>query len=71
MAYYDDKIKVSSRVVGKNGRNVREILARVVNIIGGEVGGHKFAAGCIISQNKEQEFIEGLKKNLEIEMVKI
>ncbi len=71
MAYYDDKIKVSSRTVGKNGRNVREILARVVDVIGGEVGGHKFAAGCIISQTKEKEFIDGLKKNLEIELVKI
>jgi len=71
MAYYDDKIKVSSRTVGENGRNVREMLARVVDAIGGEVGGHKFAAGCIISQKKEQEFIEELKKNLEIEVIKV
>ena len=26
MAYYEDKIKVSSRIAGKNGRNIREIL---------------------------------------------
>ena len=72
MAYFDDKVKVSSRNVGNTGRNVREILAKVVDEIGGgEVGGHKFAAGCIISQEKEQEFINTLKKNLEIELVKI
>jgi len=71
MAYYDDKIKVSSRNVGKSGRNVREILDKVIKEIGGEVGGHKCAAGCMLKQEKEQEFIELLKKNLEIEMIKI
>jgi len=71
MAYYDDKIKVSSRSVGKNCRNVREVLNSVIEKIGGEIGGHDCAAGCIIKQEKEQEFIDLLKKNLEIEMVKI
>jgi len=71
MAYYKDKIKVSARGVGRNGRNVREILNSVIERIGGEVGGHKFAAGCMITQEKEQEFIGSLKKNLEIELVKI
>lgn len=71
MAYYGDKIKVSSRNVGKNGRNVREILNLVVKEIGGEVGGHEFAAGCMITKDKEEEFLDLLKKNLEIEMVKI
>ena len=71
MAYYKDKIKVSSRNVGRNGRNVREILNSVINEIGGEVGGHEFAAGCVIDQEKEKQFIETLKKNLEIELVKI
>ncbi len=71
MAYYNDKIKVSSRNVGKNGRNIREILSLVIEKIGGEVGGHEFAAGCMIKQEKEKEFIDCLKKNLEIELVKI
>jgi single-stranded-DNA-specific exonuclease len=71
MAHYDDKIKVSSRIVGKNGRNAREILNSVVEKIGGEVGGHESAAGCNISQEKEAEFIDLLKKNLEIEFVKV
>ena len=71
MAYYSNKIKVSARTVGRNGRNVREILSRVIEIIGGEVGGHQCAAGCIISQEKEQEFIKLLQKNLEVEVIKI
>ncbi len=71
LARDETKIKVSSRTVGKNGRNVREILARVIETIGGEVGGHEFAAGCLIPKEKEQEFIEILKKNLEIEFIKI
>jgi len=71
MAYYDDKIKVSSRIVGRNGRNAREILNSVIGQIGGEVGGHENAAGCILSQDKEKEFLESLKKNLELELIKI
>ncbi len=71
MAYYEDNIKVSARCVGRNGRNIREILAKVIDKIGGEVGGHAFAAGCMIKQEKEKEFIETLKRNLEIELVKI
>lgn len=71
MAHYGEKIKVSARSVGKTGRNVREILARVVDQIGGEVGGHEHAAGCNISREKEAEFLNLLKKNLEIEVVRV
>jgi len=71
MAYYGDKIKVSTRNVGRKGRNVREILDSVIKEIGGEVGGHEFAAGCIIQKSKENDFIEALKKRCEIELVKI
>ncbi len=71
MAYYGNKIKVSARSVGKVGRNVREILNTVIEKIGGEVGGHEFAAGCMLKQEKEDEFIDNLKKQLEIELVKI
>ncbi|GBE19787.1 MAG TPA: DHH family phosphoesterase [Candidatus Pacearchaeota archaeon] len=71
MAHYEDKIKISARNVGRNGRNVREILSKVITLVKGEVGGHRFAAGCTIKQDKEQEFIDTLKKNLEIELVKI
>jgi RecJ-like exonuclease len=71
MAYYEDKIKVSARNVGRKGRNVREILNSIVQEIGGEVGGHEFAAGCMINQDKEKDFIDALKKSCEIELVKI
>ncbi len=72
MAYYDDKIKVSARSVGRNGRNVREVLGSAIKDLGsGEVGGHEFAAGCLVQKDKEKEFLKVLKKNLKIEMVKI
>jgi single-stranded-DNA-specific exonuclease len=71
MAYYEDKIKVSARSVGKNGRNIREILTKIIEKIGGEVGGHKFAAGCMLRKEKEKEFLDCLKKGFEIELVKI
>lgn len=73
MAYYEEKIKISTRICGResNGRNLRELLGKVINEIGGEVGGHKFAAGGIITKDKEEDFIETLKKNLEIETVKV
>ncbi len=71
MAYYENKIKVSARNAGKCGRNVRELLSRIIQKTRGEVGGHEHAAGCIITQEKENEFIDLLKKDLEIEVVKI
>jgi single-stranded DNA-specific DHH superfamily exonuclease len=71
MAYYSDKIKISARNVGRQGRNVRELLSKVIKNIKGEVGGHEFAAGGIISQEKEQDFINLIKKNLEIEVIKV
>ena len=71
MAYYGGKIKISARNVGNLGRDVLEILNNIVSLTGGEVGGHEFAAGCVIEKEKEQEFLECLKKNLEIEVIKI
>ncbi len=65
-----NKIKVSARTVRK-GRNVREILERAMSDIGGEFGGHKYAAGCMLDNSREQEFIERIKKDLEIELVKM
>ena len=67
----ENKIKISARNVGNQGRNVREMLERIITSIGGEFGGHEFAAGGIIDKEKEKEFVECLKKNLEIEMVKV
>lgn len=66
-----EKIKVSSRIAGRTGRNVREVLSQVIDEIGGEVGGHAMAAGCVIDKSKEKEFITLLEKKLEIEVIKI
>jgi len=78
MAYNEDKIKVSARIVGHEGRNLKEILEKTVTTFKSdnpetiaEVGGHHFAAGCLIEKEKEENFIETLKKELEIEIVKI
>ncbi|MDO8528854.1 MAG: DHH family phosphoesterase [Nanoarchaeota archaeon] len=71
LAYYENKIKVSMRSVGENPRNLREILNDIVEKVGGNVGGHDAAAGCMILQEKESEFIDLLKKSFEVEMVKV
>ncbi|MFH0711578.1 MAG: DHH family phosphoesterase [archaeon] len=78
MAYNEDKIKVSARIVGREGRNLKEVLEKTLAIFKNkhpksitEVGGHHFAAGCLIEKDKEDYFIETLKKELEIEIVKI
>ncbi len=69
LAYNEDKIKVSARMVGKTGKNnVRDVLNRVVVQLGGEVGGHPNAAGCLISKEQEGVFIAELKKVLEVEL---
>jgi len=65
------KIKVSARIAGREGRNVREILYKAVTPLSGEVGGHPNAAGCLIKKDQEQEFIDNLKQALEIELVKV
>ena len=71
LAYNQDKIKVSARIAGREGRNVREILSKAIVSVGGEVGGHPQAAGCLISRAQENEFIEELKKVLELELIKV
>ena len=78
MAYNKDKIKVSARIVGDEGRNLKEVLEKTIITFKtenpetiAEVGGHKFAAGCLIEKEKESLFIETLKKELEIEIVKV
>lgn len=78
MAYNKDKIKVSARIVGHEGRNLKEVLEKTIITFKAdnpktiaEVGGHHFAAGCLVEREKEESFIKSLKKELEIEIVKI
>ena len=71
MAYDNDKIKVSARIAGRNGRNAREILTKALENIGGECGGHALAAGCLIAKEKEEEFLQNIQKTIQLEIVKI
>ncbi len=78
MAYNENKIKVSARIVGQNGRNLKELMEKTVIEFKSEnpesiaeVGGHHYAAGCLIERDKEDSFLEALKRNLEIEIVKV
>jgi RecJ-like exonuclease len=66
LAYNENKIKVSARLAGREGRNVREVLNKVVVPLGGEVGGHPNAAGCLIPRENETLFIQELQKTLEL-----
>ncbi|MDP3965947.1 MAG: DHH family phosphoesterase [archaeon] len=65
------KIKVSGRNVGRTGRNLRELLSKVMESFNGEVGGHHSAAGCVIEREDEEEFIEKIKRQLELEIIRI
>jgi RecJ-like exonuclease len=76
MAYNQDKIKVSSRICGRHkvedcSRNLKEMMDEITNLLGGESGGHQMAAGCVISKDKEEAFIDLVKKKLDIEIVKV
>lgn len=75
MAYNEDKIKVSTRMVGRNPDspwNLKKFLESIINIIGfGESGGHKHAAGCTIKVEDEEKFIDLVKRKLEFELVKV
>jgi len=70
MAYNQNKIKVSARIAGR-GRNLKEVLQKSVQEMEAEVGGHQKAAGCLIKKEDEIRFIETLRRNLEIEVIKI
>ncbi len=71
LAYDQEKIKISARSVGNSDRNLRELLQKIMQNFDGEIGGHANAAGCMIEKKDEQSFIESIRKNLEIEQIKI
>jgi RecJ-like exonuclease len=71
LAQDQEKIKISARSAGKPSRNLRELLSNVMQNLEGEVGGHEHAAGCIISQEDQETFLENLRQNLKLEVVRI
>ena len=73
MAYNQDKIKVSARIAGIEGKNLKEILEKTVTLtkLEAEVGGHQKAAGCLIKREDEQKFIEELRRNLDVNLTNI
>lgn len=65
MAYDGDKIKISSRIKGETGIDLREVIQKILSeVSGGEGGGHKNAAGAIIDKKDEEKFIETAKQVL-------
>lgn len=62
----DNTTKISLRYSGKvPDKNLRDVLNGIIDKIGGESGGHDFAAGAIIEQKIEDEFIEHFKRLFE------
>lgn len=59
MAYSDNGVKISARL-GASAKNInlREVIFKAVEPLGGEAGGHMSAAGGYIPRGKEQEFIK-------------
>jgi len=63
MAYtLDGQIKVSVRSVGEAKRDLKALISNVVEKVGGICGGHKYAAGALISQDKEEIFLKEVKE---------
>lgn len=55
----NEKTKVSLRYAGEDDEvNLREVVNNLVSSVGGEAGGHAFAAGAIIPTEVEEKFIE-------------
>ena len=62
----EGETKASLRISGfrKSEVNLKEIMSKITEKIGCSAGGHKFAAGCIIPQEKEAQFIGHAKSML-------
>jgi len=58
----DNTTKVSLRITGNpDGVDLRSIVSELVERVGGEAGGHQYAAGAVIDTDKEGLFIEEAK----------
>jgi len=56
-------LHVSSRFCGRGKAvDLKELLDRVISLVGGEVGGHSLAAGAHVKADKEEELLRTLDK---------
>lgn len=53
--------KVSARISRDLDINLRDIVVDAARAVGGEAGGHRFAAGALIECDKKAEFIKALE----------
>jgi len=62
------RLKVSSRICGNEdvGINLNYFLEPIARAVGGEGGGHKRAAGCLIPKDRAEEFLSILQKELSL-----
>ncbi|MEM5866490.1 MAG: DHH family phosphoesterase [Candidatus Aenigmatarchaeota archaeon] len=60
----ENMIKVSGRAPKDFRINLKEILEYAVEKLGGEVGGHANAAGCLIDKNLQNDFVNIIDKKL-------
>jgi len=55
--------KISARVSNEvKNINLRDVVVTAASVVGGEAGGHKFAAGGLIAKGKESEFMQAADK---------
>ena len=67
----DGRIKVSMRVCGNSEIDLSKKVENACRIVGGEFGGHKRAAGALIEQDKEAEFMRLIEKEIESPKIKV
>ena len=62
----DEMTKASLRISGlrKQDIDLRDVVKEIVDKVGGEAGGHQYAAGALIETEKEQQFLEAAEKIL-------
>jgi len=60
----EGKLKVSARMPRDLNFNLRDILFEAAQSVGGEAGGHPFAAGAHIDANKKEEFIKAIENKI-------
>ena len=61
-----DKVKVSARLARNLNLNLRDIIVKAAKAVGGEAGGHRYAAGALIDRGKEKEFIAAIEKEINV-----